>query len=258
MRSPGGAGGGPSPGSALGRSSRLRARTCSASVSAATRTCSKYTRSCRSRRRQPGAGEGVQGFPQPHTAEIEHMVVGQRACVWPRHGQSGQVFRAHPLVHRLVRREVSAPGDAGFQVDNPGIRRHAVEYVQRIPPGPGETGRPRDRPIGTFGQADAGSRVTGTAFPQFRVAGARQYLVHAAAQHHITAEEQGHQPIGHIIHCARTPPARWRQLRRIGPRNCSEGAPLRRSLKSRPTGWSSPAWADTVPNVVFATRADPA
>jgi len=79
---------------------------------------------------------------------------------------AGQVFRAHPVVHRLARRELSAPGDAGFQVDHPGIRRHAVEYVQRIPPGPGETSRPRDRPIGTLGQADVGPRITGITFPQ--------------------------------------------------------------------------------------------
>jgi hypothetical protein len=39
--------------------------------------------------------------------------------------------------------------------------------------------------------------------PQFRVARVRENLVDAAARHHIAAQEQGQQPIAHIIHPAR-------------------------------------------------------
>jgi len=83
----------------------------------------------------------------------------------------------------------------------------------------------------------------------------RQYLVHAAAQRHVTEAEQGHQPIGHIIHCARTPPATRRQTRRIGLRNCPEGAAAMQIGEESPYRFViSRHGRMRVPGVVFATR----
>ncbi len=126
----------------------------------------RRARPCRARllppatRRRPGSG----GFPLGlHGRNRARGCWSARTRPGPRHAHSGQVIRAHPVVHRLAGRVLSAPGVAGFQVDHPGIGRYTVEYVQRIPPGPGEIGRPRDRPVGSFGQAEVGSRVTGVA-----------------------------------------------------------------------------------------------
>jgi hypothetical protein len=60
--------------------------------------------------------------------------------------------------------------------------------------------------MGAFGQADLRPRVPSRAFPQPRVPPMRQYLVNTAAQHHITAGKQRHQPTGHAINCAPAPP----------------------------------------------------
>ena len=103
----------------------------------------------------------------------------------------------------LAGRESGTAGDARLQVDHPDIRREVIEHPQGIPPGPGKTGPPRDRAAGPLRQADVCPRVIGIPLPQLRVAGVRQNLVDAAASHHIAAQEQGQQPIAHIIHCAR-------------------------------------------------------
>lgn len=73
----------------------------------------------------------------------------------------------------------------------------------RRSPRPAEGDWPRDLAIGAFRRVDIGPRVTGVSFPQFRVAGLRQNLVDAAARHHVTAQEQGHQAIAHLIHSPR-------------------------------------------------------
>src|SRR6266536_2156120 len=48
-------------------------------------------------------------------------------------------------------------------------------------------------------------RVADVWLPQFRAARVRENLVDAAARHHIAAQEQGQQPIAHLIHSARPP-----------------------------------------------------
>ena len=159
-------------------------------------------------RAQPGSGPGVQGVLQPPAAEIEYVVVRQRAGIGPGRGQARNVTRTHPVVNSLARREVAAPGDAGLQVDHPDIRRGSLQDRQRIPPGPGKARRPRDPAMGPLRQADVRPRITGVSLPQFRIARVRQNLVHAAASHHVTAQEQGQQPIAHLTHCARPPAAR--------------------------------------------------
>jgi hypothetical protein len=56
--------------------------------------------------------------------------------------------------------------------------------------------------MGPLGQADVCPRITGVSLPQFRIARVRQNLVHAAASHHVTAQEQGQQTIAHLTHSA--------------------------------------------------------
>ena len=158
-------------------------------------------------RPQPGTGHGLQGVLQPPAAEIEHVVVRQRAGTGPGRGQARNVTRTHPVVNGLARREAPAPGDAGLQVDHPDIRRDILQHPQGIPPGPGKARRPRDPAMGPLRQADVRPRIGGVSLPQFRIARVRQHLVHAAASHHITAQEQGQQTISHLTHCARPPAA---------------------------------------------------
>ena len=62
--------------------------------------------------------------------------------------------------------------------------------------------------MGPLGQADVRPRIGGVSLPQFRIARVRQHLVHAAAGHHITAQEQGQQTITHLTHSARRPATR--------------------------------------------------
>jgi len=156
---------------------------------------------------QPGSGHRVQGVLQPSAAEIEHVVVRQRAGIGPGRGQARNVTRTHPVVNSLARREAAAPGDAGLQVDHPDIRRGILQDRQRVAPGPGKACRPRDPAMGPLRQADVRPRIGGVSLPQFRIARVRQNLVHAAASHHITAQEQGQQTIAHLTHCARPPAA---------------------------------------------------
>ena len=158
-------------------------------------------------RPQPGTGDRIQGVPQPPAAEIEHVVVRQRAGIGPDRGQARNITRTHPVVNSLARREVPAPGDAGLQVDHPDIRRGILQHRQGIPPGPGKARRPRDPAMGPLRQADVRPRIGGVSLPQFRIARVRQNLVHAAASHHITAQEQGQQTIAHLTHPARPPAA---------------------------------------------------
>ena len=54
-----------------------------------------------------------------------------------------------------------AAGDAGLQVDHPGIGCGVAEHVQRVTPG-ARTSWPRDQAVSTFRRADAGPRVTGS------------------------------------------------------------------------------------------------
>src|SRR5262249_6410715 len=46
----------------------------------------------------------------------------------------------------------------------------------------------------------------GRGLPWLRVPRMRQYLVDTAAEHHITAGKHRHQPTGHAINCAPSPP----------------------------------------------------
>jgi hypothetical protein len=62
--------------------------------------------------------------------------------------------------------------------------------------------------MGPLRQADVRPRIAGVSLPQFRIARVRQHLVHAAAGHHVAAQEQGQQPITHLTHSARPPATR--------------------------------------------------
>ena len=86
-------------------------------------------------RAQPGFGQGFQGVLQAAAAEVEHVVVRQRAHVRPDGGHAGQVARAHPVVNGLARREFGVAGDAGLQVDYPDIGGDLAEDRQRVPHG---------------------------------------------------------------------------------------------------------------------------
>ena len=148
-------------------------------------------------RRQARIGQRAEGLPQPALAEIQHVIVGQGADVWPDRGHARQVFRVHPVVHGLAGGEVRAAGHARFQVDDPDVRCRLLDHGQSVTPWPGEAGWPRDRPVGAYRQPDVGVRVAGVVFAQFGVARMQKYLVDAATRHDVAAREQRHQPAGH-------------------------------------------------------------
>jgi hypothetical protein len=70
--------------------------------------------------------------------------------------------------------------------------------------------------MGPLRQPDVRPRTGGVSLPQLRIARVREHLVHAAASHHVAAQEHGHQPIAHPTHSARPPAAR--RDRRPGPK----------------------------------------
>src|ERR1700730_6864882 len=78
---------------------------------------------------------------------------------------------------------------------------------QRIPPGPAKARRPPAPAMGPLGQADVRPRIAGVSLPQFRIARVRKHLVHAAASHHVAAQNQGQQPIAPPTPSARPPAA---------------------------------------------------
>ena len=160
-------------------------------------------------RPQPGTGQGVQGVRKSAAAEVEHVIVGQRADIGAGRGDAGQVARAHPVVNGLAGREVAAAGDAGLQVDHPDIWGQVLEDPQGIPPGPGKAGRPRDRPVSPLRQSHIRPRVIDVSLAQFRADRMRENLIDASTGHHVTAQEQGQQPITHLANYG-SPPAQPR------------------------------------------------
>jgi hypothetical protein len=70
----------------------------------------------------------------------------------------------------------------------------------------------RPAPTARSPAPDTASRVScsigGVSLPQLRITRVREHLVHAAASHHVAAQEQDHQPIAHTTHSARPPAAR--------------------------------------------------
>lgn len=130
-------------------------------------------------------------------AEVEHMVVGQRADVRPGRGQARQVGRAHPVVDALAGREVPVTGDGCLQIDHPHVRRGVIQDQQRLAPRPAEVDRPGDRPARRLRQVDVGTGVADVCLPQRRVTGVREDLIDAPAEHHVPAEEQGDHTVVH-------------------------------------------------------------
>ena len=133
--------------------------------------------------------ERSQSVGQPLIAEVEDVIVGQRADIRPDRRQASDVVRMHAIVHRFARCELAAGGDAGLQIEQPDIRRELVDDVQRLTPRPREVDRRRNGPVRLLGQRDVGSRVGDKGFAQRRIARVRQQLIYRAAGHHVAGEE---------------------------------------------------------------------
>ena len=90
---------------------------------------------------------GCRASREATVAEVEHVIVGQRANVRSGHGQTGQVGGSHPVVHAPSRRELIAAGDARLQVHHADVGAGPIEHRQGISPGPREVDRPRYRTV---------------------------------------------------------------------------------------------------------------
>ena len=132
----------------------------------------------RANRPQARAKEYVEGFLESAGAEVQHVVVGERAGVEPGRGQAGDVARVHPVQHGFRGLEVVTASDAGLEVDDAEIWRQVVEDLHRIAPRPREAHRLGDGPGGCFGQRDVGIGAGGVLLPQPWVSGHRQNLIH--------------------------------------------------------------------------------
>src|SRR5579875_2288894 len=129
-------------------------------------------------------GQAVQRLDQPPCAEIEHVIVRQRAAIDAGRGQAGDVARVH-LVVDAFGRVIPTRGDAGFEIDDPRIRRQAPPLGERIAPDIGVIRRLRDRAVHALGERDVGPRRAHIGFAQGGIAGMREDLIDAAPEHHV-------------------------------------------------------------------------
>jgi hypothetical protein len=84
----------------------------------------------------------------------------------------------------------------------------------------------------------------------------RENLVDAATSHHIPAQEQGHQPIAHIIHSAR-PPAQSQDLGRAALSQAAAAASALFARLAVRTQWAGRAeFATALRSDVAATSSD--
>ena len=89
----------------------------------------------RHHRGKPRCGEDIEGFQQAAAAEVEHVVVGEHADIRPDGGQRLGVCRIHPVVDGFARDVVVTGGDAGFQIDDPGVAAGVRENCRASPQG---------------------------------------------------------------------------------------------------------------------------
>ena len=78
----------------------------------------------------------VKGVDEAGGPEVEDVVVGQGAHVWPYRGQACEVVRVHAVVHGFAWRELPVGGDGGLEVKQPDVRPELVHQGQRIAPRP--------------------------------------------------------------------------------------------------------------------------
>ena len=89
----------------------------------------------------------MKGVDEAARPEVEDVVVGQGADVWPFRGQACDVVRVHAVVRGFAWRELPVGGDGGFEVEQPDVRRELVNQGQRVAPRPREVGRPGIGPL---------------------------------------------------------------------------------------------------------------
>ena len=152
----------------------------------------------------PRLGESCDGVGQSLVAEIEDVVVGQRAHVRPERCQCGQVIGVHPVTHRLAVCEFTVGGDRCLQVDQTNVGGGVIQERQHLAPGPRPIRGAGNRPVRVLGQADIPARIMHIRFVQYRCAGMGQDLIDAPAEHDVTAQHHRHY-IGVTGH-ARPPP----------------------------------------------------
>ena len=147
---------------------------------------------------EPGGVERCESLRQPGLPEVEDVVVGQHADVGPSGDQAADVVRMHPVVHRLARREVTGPGQAGLHVDDPDVRLCLVEDGQRVAPWPGRGHRSGDRAVDGLRERDVPPGVAHQLLTQLGIARTREHLVDPASRHHVAGDEQGQ--LSHASH----------------------------------------------------------
>lgn len=139
--------------------------------------------------RDAGASERLQRVGQAGEAEVEGVVVGQRAVVEAGRREAGEVLGAHPVADRPAR-PVVAPGDRGLEVRQPQVGGEALEDVERLAPRIGEARRARHGAAPALGQGDVLGGVLDEELAQARIARVGEDLVHAPAGHHVAAEKK--------------------------------------------------------------------
>ena len=114
------------------------------------------------------------------------MVVRQHAAVDRRSAQAVRVLGAHPVIYGF-REEILAAGDARFEIDDAGVRPHAVQLVEgRAPDIRGPDG-PWNRAIRLLRKAHIVHCRACVVLVQRGVAWMRQHLIDAPAGHDISA-----------------------------------------------------------------------
>src|SRR5271165_1405215 len=134
------------------------------------------------------------------TSLIENVIVGENAAIHPSCSQAGYILGVHFVVDAL-RRVIPAPGDAGFEIDDPRLWCCAAQLVESIAPDIGKIGRRRDRTVHPFCQLDITPGGADVGLLETRIAGMRQDLVDAASDHHVAAKKQG-EALRHRINVA--------------------------------------------------------
>jgi hypothetical protein len=82
-------------------------------------------------------------------------------------------------------------GDAGFEIDDPRLRRCAAQLVESVAPDIGEIDRCRDWAAYPLRQLEILLSGPDMELFETRIAGVRQDLVDAVSEHYVAAKKQG-------------------------------------------------------------------
>ena len=134
----------------------------------------------------------VQCLRKSTISPIEDMVVREHAAIDLRRNETGRVGRMHAIVNVLSRPRLVGRGDRGLEIDDPRIGANPRDLGERIAPDVAEIDRSPDGPVRLLGDLDVVEGRALDALVEVRLARMGEDLIHAAAGHHVAAEQQGH------------------------------------------------------------------